>query len=226
MKISYYGHSSLGLEINGKHILVDPFISQNPKAANIAIDSLKADYVLLTHAHYDHIMDVEAIVERTKAKIISNHEIVTYYANNKQFEGHAMNQGGSWNFDFGRVKVVNAIHSSSFPDGTYGGNPVGFVISAEGKNIYIAGDTALTMDMKLIPLFFKLELAILPIGGNFTMDIEEAIVAAQFVECDTIMGMHYDTAPYIEINHQEAHDKFKAINKNLLLLNIGESYEL
>ncbi|MCO5259787.1 MAG: metal-dependent hydrolase [Crocinitomicaceae bacterium] len=223
MKITYYGHSSFELEINGKHLLVDPFISPNPKSASIDINTLKADYILLTHAHYDHIMDVDALVERTKAKIISNHEVVTYFNTNKGYEGHAMNQGGSWDFDFGRVKVVSAIHSSSFPDGTYGGNPVGFIISAEGKSIYISGDTALTMDMKLIPLFFKLDAALLPIGGNFTMDIDEAVVAADFIECDKIIGMHYDTAPYIEINHDAAKAKFSSKGKELVLLEIGDS---
>lgn len=223
MKITFYGHASLGLEINGKHILIDPFISSNPKASSIDINSLKADYILLTHAHYDHISDVEAIVERTKAKIISNHEIVTHYETTKKYEGHAMNHGGSWEFDFGKVKAVNAIHSSSFPDGTYGGNPVGFIISSEGKTIYIAGDTALTMDMKLIPLFFKLDVAVLPIGGNYTMDIEEALVASDFIACNKIVGVHFDTAPYIEINHKEAKQKFLGKNKELILLTIGES---
>lgn len=223
MQIHYYGHSSLGLEINGKHILVDPFISGNPKAAAIDIQQLKADYVLLTHAHYDHVWDVEAIVERTKATIISNHEIVTYYNNQKKYEGHAMNQGGSWNFDFGRVTAVNAIHSSSFPDGTYGGNPLGFIIEAEGKTIYISGDTDVTMDMKLIPMFHKIDLAIFPIGGNFTMDAKRAIVAADFVECNRIMGMHYDTAPWIEINHSEAIQQFKEKGKELLLVDIGNA---
>lgn len=226
MKITYYGHASLGLEINGKHILVDPFISGNPKAANIDISTLKADYIFLTHAHYDHVLDVEAIVDRTKAKIISNHEIVTYYSNHKKYEGHGMNPGGSWDFDFGRVKVVTAIHSSSFPDGTYGGNPVGFVIQSEGKTIYIAGDTALTWDMKLIPLFFKLDLAILPIGGNFTMDVQEAVVASEFIECDHILGDHYDTAEPITINHEKAIQAFKDKGKKLTLLAIGESISL
>src|SRR5690554_5321182 len=184
MEIKYYGHSSLEIIVNGKHILVDPFISSNPKASSIDINTLKADYIILTHAHYDHIMDVEAIVNRTKAKIISNHEIVTFYDVNNKYEGHAMNQGGSWDFDFGRLKAVTAIHSSSFPDGTYGGNPLGFILNAEGKTIYIAGDTALTFDMKLIPMFNKLDLAILPIGGNFTMDVDEAIVASDFIECN------------------------------------------
>lgn len=225
MKITFYGHAALGIEVGGKHILVDPFISGNPKAAHIAIDSLKADYILLTHAHQDHILDVEAIAKRTNATIVSNWEIATYYGN-KGFNSHPMNHGGSWNFDFGKVKYVNAVHSSSFPDGTYGGNPGGFVIESEHKNIYIAGDTALTMDMKLIPLRTKLDLAILPIGDNFTMDIDDAILAAEFVECDKILGVHFDTFGYIEIDHEAAIKKFFNSGKDLMLLEIGDFIEL
>lgn len=225
MKITFYGHAALGIEINGKHIVVDPFISGNPKAAAIDINTLKADYILVTHAHQDHILDVEAIASRTKATIVSNWEIATYYGN-KGFANHPMNHGGSWNFDFGSVKYVNAIHSSSFPDGTYGGNPGGFVIEGEHKNIYISGDTALTMDMKLIPLRTKLDLAIFPIGSNFTMDVEDAILAADFVECDKVLGVHYDTFGYIEIDHEEAIKKFFNKGKDLMLLEIGDSIEL
>lgn len=225
MKITFYGHSSLGIEVNGKHILVDPFISGNPKASHIDIHSLKADFILLTHAHQDHILDVEAIAKRTNAVIVSNYEIATYYGN-KGFQNHPMNHGGSWEFEFGKVKYVNAIHSSSFPDGSYGGNPGGFVIEGEHKNIYIAGDTALTMDMKLIPLRTKLDLAILPIGSNFTMDVEDAITAAEFVECDKVLGVHYDTFGYIEINHEEAIKKFFNSGKDLMLLEIGGFIEL
>ncbi|MBN8567888.1 MAG: metal-dependent hydrolase [Flavobacteriales bacterium] len=225
MKITFYGHASLGIEVGGKHILVDPFISGNPKAAHIAIDSLQADYILLTHAHQDHILDVEAIAKRTNASIVSNWEIATYYGN-KGFNSHPMNHGGNWNFDFGKVKYVNAVHSSSFQDGTYGGNPGGFVIESEHKNIYIAGDTALTMDMKLIPLRTKLDLAILPIGDNFTMDIDDAILAAEFVECDKILGVHFDTFGYIEIDHEAAIKKFFNSGKDLMLLEIGDFIEL
>lgn len=225
MKITFYGHSSLGIEINGSHILVDPFISGNPKAAHVDISALKADFILLTHAHQDHILDVEAIAKRTNAVIVSNWEIATYYGN-KGFQNHPMNHGGSWHFDFGNVKYVNAVHSSSFPDGTYGGNPGGFVIEGEHKNIYIAGDTALTMDMKLIPLRTKLDLAIFPIGSNFTMDVEDAITAADFVECDKVLGVHYDTFGYIEINHEEAIKKFFNSGKDLMLLEIGDFIEL
>ena len=220
MKITFYGHASLGITIADIHIIVDPFISANPKASNIDSTTLEADYILLTHAHQDHILDVEAIAKRTNAVIVSNAEIATYYSK-KGFQSHPMNHGGSWNFEFGNLKYVNAIHSS-----TYGGNPGGFVIEGERKNIYIAGDTALTMDMKLIPMRTKLDLAILPIGNNFTMDIEDAIIASDFVECDKILGYHYDTFGYIEINKEQAIKKFFDKGKDLMLLNIGDSIEL
>ncbi|MFB9080391.1 metal-dependent hydrolase [Flavobacterium procerum] len=225
MKITYYGHASLGIEVGGKHILVDPFITENPKASSIDINTLKADYILLTHAHTDHVLDVEAIAKRTNATIVSNVEIADHYAA-LGFQSHPMNHGGNWKFDFGKVKYVTAIHSSSFPDGKYGGNPGGFVIEGEHKNIYIAGDTALTYDMKLIPLRTKLDLVILPIGDNFTMDVEDAIIASDFVECDKILGYHFDTFGYIEINHEESIRKFFDKGKDLMLLEIGESIEL
>jgi L-ascorbate metabolism protein UlaG (beta-lactamase superfamily) len=225
MKITFYGHACLGIQIKDIHILVDPCISGNGKAAAIDINSLKADYILLTHAHQDHTLDVEAIAERTGAVIVSNYEIVLHYQG-LGFEGHPMNQGGSWDFEFGSLKYVNAIHTSSFPDGKYGGQPGGFIIEGEHKNIYIAGDTALTMDMKLIPMQTKLDLAILPIGDNFTMGINDAIIASDFVECDKILGYHFDTFGYIEINHEEAKRKFFDKDKDLMLLDIGESVEL
>jgi L-ascorbate metabolism protein UlaG (beta-lactamase superfamily) len=225
MKITFYGHASLGIEVSGKHILVDPYISANPQAAHIDINKLKADFILVTHAHGDHILDVEAIARRTNAVIVSNAEIAGYYAN-KGFTSHPMNHGGSWNFDFGKVKYVSAVHSSSFPDGSNGGNPGGFVIESEHKNIYISGDTALTMDMKLIPMRTKLDLAIFPIGDNFTMDVEDAIIASDFVECDKILGIHYDTFGYIKIDHDDAIRKFFNKGKDLMLLKIGDSIEL
>ena len=225
MKITFYGHSSLGIQVSGKHILVDPFISENPKASQININELKADYILVTHAHGDHILDVEYIASRTNAIVVSNHEIATHFIK-KGLKCHSMNHGGSWNFAFGKVKYVNAVHSSSFPDGSNGGNPGGFVIEGEHKNIYISGDTALTMDMKLIPIRTKLDLAIFPIGDNFTMDVDDAIIASDFVDCDKILGVHYDTFGHIVINHQEAIRKFFDKGKDLMLLEIGESIEL
>jgi len=226
MKITFYGQNSLGIEIAGTHLLVDPFISGNPLSKDkINILDLKADYILVTHAHGDHTLDVEAIAKNTGAMVVSNFEITNHFEA-KGITVHPMNHGGSWNFEFGKVKFVNAIHTSSFPDGSYGGQPGGFVIEGEHRNIYIAGDTALTMDMKLIPLRTKLDLAILPIGDNFTMGIEDAIIASDFVQCDKVLGVHYDTFGYIEIDHEEAKRKFYDANKDLMLLGIGESIEI
>jgi L-ascorbate metabolism protein UlaG (beta-lactamase superfamily) len=203
-------------------LLIDPFITPNPKASAIDIDNIKADYILITHAHYDHVMDVELFAEKTRASLIANFEIVTYYAQ-KNLSGHALGFGGSWQFPFGRVKMVNAIHSSSFPDGANGGNPAGFVIESGEKTIYIAGDTALTMDMKLLPLFHSLDLAVLPVGGNFTMDIDEALIASDFIDCDRVLGVHYDTAEAITIDHTESKQRFEDKGKTLTLLPIGDS---
>lgn len=226
MKITYYGHSTFEIKVSGKTILVDPFITANPKASHINVNELKPDYIFLTHAHQDHTLDVEYIVQNNPETIIvSNWEIGVYYEN-KGFKNHRMNHGGSWKFDFGKVKYVAAVHSSSFADESNGGNPGGFVIEGEHKNIYIAGDTALTMDMKLIPLRTKLDLAILPIGDNFTMDVEDAILASDFIECDKVLGCHYDTFGFIEINHEEAIRKFFDKGKDLMLLEIGQSIEL
>lgn len=225
MKITYLGHGSLAIHANGADILVDPFITGNPKASHIDIKTLKADVILVTHAHQDHILDVEAIAKNTGAKIVSNYEIVTHFGN-LGLEGHPMNHGGKWEFDFGTVKYVNAIHTSSFPDGSYGGQPGGFVLETSQKNIYIAGDTAVTFDMKLIPMQTTLDLAILPIGDNFTMGVDDAIIASDFVECDKVLGYHFDTFGYIEIDHSEAKKKFADKGKELMLLDIGAFIEL
>lgn len=226
MKITFYGQNSLALKTGEFNILVDPFISGNPLSKDhIDILSLKADYILLTHAHQDHVLDAEAIAKNTGATIVSNYEIAMHYQS-KGCTVHPMNHGGSWQFDFGKVKYVNAVHTSAFADGSNGGDPGGFVIEGEHKNIYIAGDTALTMDMKLIPMFTKLDLAVLPIGDNFTMGIDEAVVASDFVKCDKVLGVHYDTFGYIEIDHKEAKRKFYDAGKDLMLLTIGESLDI
>ncbi len=223
MKITYYGQSSFGIQINGKNVVFDPFISPNELAKHIEVDKIPADYILLSHGHQDHVVDAEKIAKRTGATIISNFEIVSWYGE-KGINGHPMNHGGSWNFDFGNVKYVNAVHSSVLPDGTYGGNPGGFVVSNDQGNFYFAGDTALTWDMKLIPLTSpKLDFAILPIGDNFTMGIQDAIKASDFIECDKIIGCHYDTFGYIKIDHEAAVDAFADKEKELILLDIGAS---
>ena len=225
MNITFYGHACFGIEINGTHIVVDPFISGNPKANHINTDEIKADYILVTHAHQDHISDVEALVKRTQALLVSNYEIVMYF-DKKQIKGHPVNHGGTFTTDSFSAKYVNAIHTSSFPDGSYGGQPGGFVITAGDTSLYIAGDTALTMDMKLIPLTTKLTASILPLGDTFTMGVEDAITASDFVACDKVIGCHYDTFPPIEIDKDQAVKKFAAKNKALILMEIGSTLSL
>ncbi|UMB53875.1 metal-dependent hydrolase [Lutibacter sp. A64] len=226
MKITYLGHATLSIETKDKTLLVDPFITGNELAKDIDINKLQADYILVTHAHQDHILDVEAIAKRTGAKVISNFEIVSYFEA-KGIEGHPMNHGGKWTFDFGTVHFTNAIHSSSFPDGTYGGQPGGFVIETQNHRLYISGDTALTYDMKLIPDFIgELDLAILPVGDNFTMGIKEAIKASSFLNCSKVLGVHFDTFGYIKIDHKEAFEKFAKAKKELYLLPIGGNLKI
>lgn len=226
MKITFYGQNSLSIEVGGKNIIVDPFITGNDLSKDkVDIKQLKADYILVTHAHQDHTLDVEAIAKNTGATVVSNYEIANHYEA-KDLKVHPMNHGGSWEFDFGKVTYVNAIHTSSFPDGSYGGQPGGFVVEAGEKCIYIAGDTALTMDMKLIPMRHDLDLAVLPIGDNFTMGVDDAVIASDFIECNKILGCHYDTFGFIEIDHKVAKEKFKMKKKELLLLEIGESIEI
>ncbi|WP_276166726.1 metal-dependent hydrolase [Zobellia alginiliquefaciens] len=223
MKITHYGQNSLSIEIGSQTIIVDPFITQNELSKDkVDIMQLKADYIFLTHAHFDHILDAEAIAKNTGATIVSNFEIYKYY-DEKGLDAMPMNHGGSRTFDFGKVKYVNAIHTSSFPDGSYGGNPGGFVFSAEGKTIYISGDTALTMDMKLLPLQFEIDLAILPIGDVVTMGINDAVLASDFVGCNRVLGVHYDALPFTKINHEEAKQTFKKVGKELILLEVGET---
>lgn len=227
MKIRYLGQSCFHIETVGKKLLFDPFISGNALAAHIDIDSLDVDYILLTHGHQDHVLDAEAIARRTGAKIISNFEIVSWYES-KGIDGHPMNHGGSWEFDFGTVRFVNAIHSSVLPDGSYGGNPGGFVISNGEGSFYHAGDTALTMDMKLIPLLYPaLNFAILPVGDNFTMDYNSALHASHFIECDHIVACHYDTFGFIEIADKDVVKKaFAEAGKEIHFIDIGDSIQL
>ena len=226
MKLTFYGHACVAVETAGKTLLFDPFISPNEQAKHIDIDAIKADHILLTHAHGDHIADAATIAKHNSCGIISNFEIVTYYGN-KGFKGHPLAHGGKAQFDFGTAKYVNAIHTSSFPDGTYGGQPGGFVVWNDETCFYHAGDTALTMDMKLIPQTCpKLKFAILPIGDNFTMGYEDAVIAADFLQVDKVIGIHYDTFGYIKLDHEAAKKAFADSGKELILLSIGESIDL
>lgn len=226
MKLSFYGHACFGVEVNGKHILFDPYISPNKLAKDVDIKSIPCDYMLITHGHEDHVADAVSIAKRTGAKVVSNFEIIDWFGKQGIEDGHPMNHGGSWVFDFGRVKYVSAVHSSMLPDGSNGGNPGGFVISSSEGNFYFAGDTALTMDMQLIPRFTKLDFALLPIGDNFTMGMDEAVEAAKMIECDKIVAMHYDTFGYIEINHEDVKKKFSAAKIELIWFDINETKEI
>jgi L-ascorbate metabolism protein UlaG (beta-lactamase superfamily) len=226
MQFTFYGHACFVVEVGGKKLLFDPFISPNEKASAINVDEIEADYILISHGHEDHIADVESIAKRTGAKLISNFEIISWFGKNGIENGHPMNHGGSWEFDFGIVKYVNAVHTSSFPDGSYAGNPGGFIITTKEKTFYFAGDTALTMDMKLIGEYENLDFAVLPIGDNFTMGVKDAVIAADFIQCNKIVGIHYDTFGYIEIDHQKAINAFKMKDKELVLLEIGQTIEL
>ncbi len=226
MKITYYGHSCFTIETEGKTILFDPFISPNELAKGIDVDSIPADYILISHGHMDHIADAVRIAKRTGATVVSNWEIVQWLNNQGVTNTHPMNIGGHWFFDFGKVKCVTAVHSSSLPDGTYGGNPMGFLLETSEGNVYYAGDTALTMDMKLIGDYKLIDVAFLPLGNNFTMGIDNALIAAGFIRCDFIIGMHYDTFGYIKIDHKEAIEKFHVAGKELKLMQIGSHITL
>ena len=226
LSITYYGQSCFSVKAGEKILLFDPFISGNPLAKNINASKINADYILISHGHEDHIADAVSIAKKTGAKVISNFEIITWLEKQGIKNGHPMNTGGHWMFDFGKVKCVNAVHSSSLPDGTYGGNPMGFLIETSFENFYYSGDTALTYDMKLIGEYKKIKFALLPIGNNFTMGIDNAIIAADFINCDKIIGLHYDTYDYIKIDHKEAQDKFSGAGKELILIPIGNTVEI
>lgn len=226
MKITYLGHAGLGIETNGIHLIVDPFISANELAKHINIEQLKADYILLTHAHQDHVLDTEIIVENTGAAIICNAEMSYYYAS-KELKAIGMNTGGKLSVDGITIKSTIAFHSSSFSDGAYGGNPNGYVLESDGKRIYIAGDTSLSYEMKLIPeTIGQLDLAVFPVGDHFTMGFEDACFASDFVQCDRVLGYHFDTFPPIKIDHQKAKDFFSSKGKELILLEIGKSLNI
>ncbi|MDE3252805.1 MAG: metal-dependent hydrolase [Bacteroidota bacterium] len=226
MQLKFYGHSCFEVSIGGKKILFDPFITYNELAKDIDINSLSPDYIFLSHGHTDHIADCVAIAGRTGCKVVANFEIHEWLNKQGIANTHPMNTGGKWHFDFGTVKAVVAQHSSSLPDGTYGGNPMGFLFMTEEGNFYYSGDTALTMDMQLIPRWVKLDFSVMPIGDNFTMDVADAVLAADFVQCATVVGVHYNTFGYIKIKEEEAIGIFSQAGKKLWLPKIGETIEL
>ncbi len=223
MKITYYGHACFGAQIGKWHVLFDPFITGNELAKDVDVKKIPADYILISHGHQDHMADAADIARRTGATIVSNYELTVWYNKLGIEKTHPLNHGGGHRFDFGRVKLVNALHSSSLPDGTYGGNPGGFVVESGEGNFYYSGDTALTLDMKLIGDSTRLGFAALPIGDNFTMGVDDAVKAAEFVRCDTVLGLHFNTFPPIQVDVQAAVQSFKKAGKKLILLKPGEA---
>jgi L-ascorbate metabolism protein UlaG (beta-lactamase superfamily) len=223
MNVTYYGHSCFGVEIAGKHLLFDPFVRPNPLAKSIDIQKIKADFILVSHGHDDHMADALDIARNTKALIIANFEVAEWLGAKGAAQTHAVNPGGTFDLGVARAKSVLAIHSSSLPDGSYGGCPGGFVVESGEGNFYYSGDTALTYDMKLIGESTKLKFALLCIGGNFTMAADDAVRAAEFVQCLDVIGVHYDTFPPIKIDHAKAQATFKTAGRNLHLMKIGET---
>jgi L-ascorbate metabolism protein UlaG (beta-lactamase superfamily) len=226
MKFTYFGHSCFLVESGGHRLLFDPFISPNPLAKDVDMSVIAANAILLSHGHVDHVADAVALAAQTGAEVVCNWEVGEWLGRQGVANVAAMNHGGSRKFGFGRVKMTGAIHSSTLPDGSPGGNPAGFVVALDEGTFHYSGDTALTMDMKLIPDEFLIRFAVLPIGDNFTMGAADAARAAGFVRTSTVIGVHYNTFPPIEINTDEAVDTFAKAGVALLLPAIGETIEV
>jgi len=224
MKLTYLSHSCFALEGASHRLIIDPFLTGNPLAP-IRPEEVAADYILVTHGHGDHLGDTVAIARRTGATVISTFEVASV-CGKRGAKAHAMNHGGAWSFPFGRVKVTLAHHSSSEETETgfgYLGNPAGLLITMEGKTFYHAGDTALFLDMKLIGELDPIDVAMLPIGDNFTMGPEDAGRAVDFLGAKLALPMHYNTFPQIEVDPQRFLDACKGRGR---VLAIGETIEV
>lgn len=199
--ITWHGHATFSLDIDGSMVIVDPFFAGNNPVAKTSASDVAADFILQSHGHMDHIVDTVPLAKRTGAQVIANFEICNWINAQGHENTWALNTGGGFNFPFGRVKMTPALHSSGLPDGSYGGDPGGFVVTAGDKTIYIAGDTALFSDMALIGRL-GLDLAILPVGDNFTMGPDDALAALDYLKPGIVIPCHYNTWPPIEIDVQ------------------------
>lgn len=222
-KLTYLGHSAFYVEGSQGRIVIDPFLSGNP-LAKTRPEEIKVDYVLLTHGHGDHIGDGIEIARADNATIIAPFELANYCAS-KGATVHPMHIGGAHNFPFGRVKLTIAHHGSAAPDGTYTGNPCGFLITMDGKTLYHPGDTGLFYDMKLIGEMNKIDVAVLPIGDNFTMGIEDAVKATEFLQPRLVIPMHYKTFDVIDVDPNDFVRAVKAKGFNSRVLGINETLE-
>lgn len=200
MKLTYFGHSTFQIETNGTTLLFDPFFTENPHT-DTTPDELDPDVILISHAHFDHFADTPALVEQGDPLVISNFEIVQYVQQNHDHETvQPLNEGGMLEFEWGTVEAVHARHTSSFPDGSYGGVPVGFVLDFDGVAVYYAGDTAPFAEMEWIGDLYDVDVMLAPVGGVVTMGVDGALHAGEMVEADAIIPIHYDTFPFIEVD--------------------------
>jgi len=222
-KLKYLGHSCFTLETKGTNLIIDPFLTGNPMAGAKAED-IKADYVLVTHGHGDHFGDTIEIAKRNDATVVGPNEIAVFCAN-KGVKAHNMHIGGSWQFDFGRVKLTIAHHGFSAGESglDIGGNPCGFIITVEGKKIYHAGDTGLFMDMQIIGEE-GLDVAMLPIGDNFTMGVDDAARAVSFLKPKKVVPMHYNTFDLIKADPNDFKSKVKG--SECIVMAVGEALEV
>ncbi len=225
-KFTWYGHATLGLETGGYKIIVDPFFTGNP-AATIPAEKVEADYILVSHGHGDHVGDGAAIAKRTGAAIVSNFEIASWFAAQGVEKTHGQHLGGGYRHPFGYLKLTLALHGSSLPDGSNGGNPCGFLLTNnEGKKLYFAQDTGLFGDMKLIGEE-GLDFAAIPIGDNYTMGPADALRAVKLLQPKVVVPIHYNTWDLLK---QDANDWAAQVQKEtqtkVVVLKPGESYEL
>jgi len=220
VRVRWLGHAAVELGYSNKILLFDPYISENPVAA-VKVDELKPDYILVSHAHFDHLGDTEAIARASNALVVSTAEIA-YLCEKKGLRAHAMHIGGKHSFDFGYVRVTPAFHGA----GVEGGHACGFVVQFYGKRIYFAGDTGLFSDMRLLGELEPLDLAILPIGDNFTMGVDDAVVAVEYLKPKVVVPVHYNTWPLIQADPYEFQRKVEArVSSRVIVLRPGEVYE-
>jgi L-ascorbate metabolism protein UlaG (beta-lactamase superfamily) len=225
MKITWYGHSCFLITTDISKMLIDPFLSGNPMAP-AGSDQLEAEYILLTHGHGDHVGDTVAIAKRCGATVVANFEICNWLTQQGVKNTHAQHIGGSFDYPWGRLQLTLALHGSAMPDGSYGGNPCGLRLTIDGKVIYHAGDTGLFSDMKLIAEG-GIDLAILPIGDNFTMGPVDALRAVQFIQPQLVVPVHYDTFPGIRQDPREWASRVEALTSSrVLVMTPGQTLEL